>query len=401
MRCTPTRCAPRRRGDRRPTVAPAATSRRATRPTPLRRCGESRSRRRAAERAARRARERSARASRRDGCARRSRRRAPARSVVAGRGAACAAWSRCSWSAPGRRASTQLSRQVYFVGTNDAGLVTLYRGVPYDLPFGVDLYEEDYASARARPRDPGRAPRAGARPRVAQARGRRGPRPRARAGKAGRRWVRRLMSARTRELFGLVPVSLLVAAGFAAVLSTRTRGRQRRHAHLRRSSSSACACSRTCSSARGCRTPTRTCSRWRRCWRRSAWSRSTASTPSWRASRRSGSWSGWRFFCATIVFLRDIQKLERYRYLIALRLDRAADGATHPRHRRADQRRLPGDRARADPVPAGRVREARDHRLPRQLPARDGRHPRAPAVAPAALPASAAALRPAGGVRRC
>ena len=30
------------------------------------------------------------------------------------------------------------------------------------------------------------------------------------------------MSARTRELFGLVPVSLLVAAGFAAVLSTRT-----------------------------------------------------------------------------------------------------------------------------------------------------------------------------------
>jgi protein phosphatase len=41
----------------------------------------------------------------------------------------------------------QLSRQVYFVGTNDAGLVTVYRGVPYDLPFGIDLYEEDYASA--------------------------------------------------------------------------------------------------------------------------------------------------------------------------------------------------------------------------------------------------------------
>jgi cell division protein FtsW (lipid II flippase) len=31
------------------------------------------------------------------------------------------------------------------------------------------------------------------------------------------------MSARTRELFGLIPVSLLVAAGFAAVLATRTR----------------------------------------------------------------------------------------------------------------------------------------------------------------------------------
>ena len=47
-----------------------------------------------------------------------------------------------------------LSRQVYFVGTNDAGLVTLYRGIPYELPFGVELYEEEYPSgvpARAIP----------------------------------------------------------------------------------------------------------------------------------------------------------------------------------------------------------------------------------------------------------
>jgi hypothetical protein len=47
-----------------------------------------------------------------------------------------------------------LSRQVYFIGTNDAGLVTLYRGIPYELPFGVELYEEEYASgvpARAIP----------------------------------------------------------------------------------------------------------------------------------------------------------------------------------------------------------------------------------------------------------
>jgi PPM family protein phosphatase len=40
-----------------------------------------------------------------------------------------------------------LSRQVYFVGTNDAGLVTIYRGVPYELPFGLELYDEDYASS--------------------------------------------------------------------------------------------------------------------------------------------------------------------------------------------------------------------------------------------------------------
>ena len=47
-----------------------------------------------------------------------------------------------------------LSRQVYFVGTNDGGLVTVYRGIPYELPLGIDLYEEEYASgipARAIP----------------------------------------------------------------------------------------------------------------------------------------------------------------------------------------------------------------------------------------------------------
>jgi PPM family protein phosphatase len=46
------------------------------------------------------------------------------------------------------------SRQVYFVGTNDGGLVTIYRGIPYELPLGVELYEEEYASgvpARAIP----------------------------------------------------------------------------------------------------------------------------------------------------------------------------------------------------------------------------------------------------------
>ena len=47
-----------------------------------------------------------------------------------------------------------LSRQVYFIGTNDAGLVAVYRGLPYELPLGINLYEEEYASgmpARAIP----------------------------------------------------------------------------------------------------------------------------------------------------------------------------------------------------------------------------------------------------------
>ncbi len=47
-----------------------------------------------------------------------------------------------------------LGRQVYFIGTNDAGLVTVYRGLPYELPLGINLYEQEYASgmpARAIP----------------------------------------------------------------------------------------------------------------------------------------------------------------------------------------------------------------------------------------------------------
>jgi PPM family protein phosphatase len=38
------------------------------------------------------------------------------------------------------------SRQVWFVGTDDRGQVALYRGVPYDLPLGVELYSEEYVS---------------------------------------------------------------------------------------------------------------------------------------------------------------------------------------------------------------------------------------------------------------
>jgi PPM family protein phosphatase len=39
-----------------------------------------------------------------------------------------------------------VTRSVYFVGTNDDGLVTLYRGLPYDLPLGVNLYTPRYVS---------------------------------------------------------------------------------------------------------------------------------------------------------------------------------------------------------------------------------------------------------------
>jgi PPM family protein phosphatase len=39
-----------------------------------------------------------------------------------------------------------VSRSVYFVGTNDQGIITLYRGLPYDLPLGVELYNQRYVS---------------------------------------------------------------------------------------------------------------------------------------------------------------------------------------------------------------------------------------------------------------
>ncbi len=38
------------------------------------------------------------------------------------------------------------SRQFYFVGTDDRGLVALYRGLPYELPLGLDLWEREYST---------------------------------------------------------------------------------------------------------------------------------------------------------------------------------------------------------------------------------------------------------------
>ncbi len=38
------------------------------------------------------------------------------------------------------------NRQVWFLGTDDGGRVALYRGLPYELPLGLKLYDEHYAS---------------------------------------------------------------------------------------------------------------------------------------------------------------------------------------------------------------------------------------------------------------
>jgi serine/threonine protein phosphatase PrpC len=38
------------------------------------------------------------------------------------------------------------TRQLFFIGTNAQGIVTVYRGLPYNLPFGLKLYESFYVS---------------------------------------------------------------------------------------------------------------------------------------------------------------------------------------------------------------------------------------------------------------
>jgi len=38
------------------------------------------------------------------------------------------------------------SRQVWFLGTDDAGRVALYQGVPFEIPFGLSLYQRKYSA---------------------------------------------------------------------------------------------------------------------------------------------------------------------------------------------------------------------------------------------------------------
>lgn len=38
-----------------------------------------------------------------------------------------------------------LARQVYFLGTDEDGRVAMYRGLPYELPLGIDLYSEQFS----------------------------------------------------------------------------------------------------------------------------------------------------------------------------------------------------------------------------------------------------------------
>ena len=89
-------------------------------------------------------------------------------------------------------------------------VVTIYRGLPYELPLGIELYERYYPSGVRFEQVPAASPRHVHRPQAAVQGRRREPRDRARAGPAR-------VSARNRELLALVPASLLLTAGFAAI----------------------------------------------------------------------------------------------------------------------------------------------------------------------------------------
>ena len=121
------------------------------------------------------------------------------------------------------------NRQVWFLGTDDAGRVALYRGLPYELPFGIELYERALRQPDPDRRRCRRAAGRGHRPRPALARGR---------GLADRRHRTEpgdsLSSARNRELIALVPVALLLTAGFAAVFAQEEHAARQPQPDLRR-----------------------------------------------------------------------------------------------------------------------------------------------------------------------
>ncbi len=120
------------------------------------------------------------------------------------------------------------TRQLYFIGTNAQGVVTIYRGLPYEIA-GIDLFETFYVSGTPATVIPADRRTAVLNNIAALRIERRQHRARARARPDHQ------MRARNRELLGLVPASLLVTAGFTAVFIQRSERRLEHLVDLRRS----------------------------------------------------------------------------------------------------------------------------------------------------------------------
>jgi hypothetical protein len=125
------------------------------------------------------------------------------------------------------------------------------------------------------------------------------------------------VSARNRELLALIPASLLVTLGFAAIFIQQSDQLTNVSLTYGGVFLGLCFAVHLVIPLHRCPTPTPTSSRWPPSWRASACRDLPDRRRSSRASRRSGSWSGLVLFAATILLLRDFRVLERYRYTIA------------------------------------------------------------------------------------
>ncbi len=110
------------------------------------------------------------------------------------------------------------TRSLYFVGTDAQGIVTIYRGLPYDLPAGIHLYETFYVSG---------VPASFVPPDRRKAVFNNQLRSQSDASNLVRdlelgRISQGVRNVRNRELLGLLPASLLVTAGFAGVFVQRS-----------------------------------------------------------------------------------------------------------------------------------------------------------------------------------
>ena len=287
------------------------------------------------------------------------------------------------------------NRQVWFLGTDDGGRVALYRGLPYELPFGIDALP-----GALREPDPDRgaaaqAPRSGHRPRPALALGRRLADRRHRTQPGGS--LRSVASQEPGARSPWFPVALLLTAGFAAVFAQENA--RLGNLSLVYGAYFLAICLATHVYLR-IRLP----------------ERRPLPLPAGRAAdrlrpgddlpdrRRPGPRPGQLVRPRPRPLRPDDPVPARLRRARALPLhDRrgraaAAAGAAPAGDRPAGQRRLPRGEDRPARLPAGRVLEDLHRRLPRQLPARAprGADRRRPAGA-RRDPAAAQAPRPAAG----
>ena len=255
------------------------------------------------------------------------------------------------------------SRQLYFLGTNGQGTVVVYRGFPYVLPLGIPMYETFYVSGVPASTIP--ADRRGEDPQPRDAR----PDQRDPAHQRSRARQDQQMRARNRELFGLIPASLLISAGFAAVFIQRSNQLSNVSLVYGAVFLGLCVVGHifirvTLPHADPYIFPLVAVLA---CFGIVMVYRIDGAT----LARQQAQWFvvGLLLFAGTVIVFRDYRKLENYRYLIVIASIVLMALPRVPGLECRRQRRLPGDSPRLAHLPADRVRQGRPGHLPGQLPA--------------------------------